>query len=90
MYVDRVLVETVLDRLVPDQAQAHVIALQVWTAGEHQGTIFWVLLAHGAVALQWVASRPAHAAHCHHHLWAHLNMVARHHGQKGYCIKECL
>jgi hypothetical protein len=90
MYAGRVLAETVLDRLVLDQAQALVIALQVWTAGEHQGTIFWVLLAHEAAALLWVAFHPAHAAHYHHHLWVHLNMVAQHHGQKGYCIKECL
>lgn len=90
MHVGRVLAETVLDRLVLDRARAHVIALQVWTVGEHQGIIFWVLLVHGAVAPLWVASHPARAAHCHHRLWAHLNMVAQHHGQKGYCIKECL
>lgn len=89
MNVIRVLAETVLDHQDQAQGQGHVIALQVWTAGEHQGTIFWVLLAHGAVALLWVVSLQAHAAHCRRRHWARLNMAAQHHGQKGYCIKEC-
>jgi hypothetical protein len=90
MNIGRVLVESALVHLVLGQAQGRVTAPQVWTVVEHQGTIFWVLLAHGAVALLWVVSLPAHGAHCRHLPWVRQNMVAQLRGQKGSYIKEYL
>lgn len=88
--VVRVLVETVLDRPALGPAQDRATAPQAWTVAERQGTIFWVLLAHGAVAPLWAVSLPAQDARCRHRPWVRQNTVAQLGGQKGCCIKECL